>query len=225
MNSISLLKRLLPAAMVIAACCLLATPMRGDTVINTINGNVGYANVGGDPSARRSVEAAWSQASAFTNVSVAAVIDPGGSETDSHSFSGVAFLTNQVGPGTTAANEIGHAPFAVTGTAFNPTTVTLFTALTLPAGTYYLILTAAVGQSGGWETASFPTLVVAAPGVTLVDAHGIGLEPPYPPASLFLQSRSNAVEFRVTGNAVAPEPATMTLAAIGLALVLGRRRK
>ena len=223
MNCIAALKtqRLFAASVVLTACCLFAVPLQADNVINTINGAAGFAILGGPPDARRTLEAAWNQTSAFSNVGVAAMIDPGESETESHSFSGTAFLMNQIGPGTTVANEIGHSPFTVTGTAFNPTLVTLFTGLTLPSGTYYLILTAAVGQTGGWENADVPTLVVAAPGVTLVEQKGLGGEPAYPPTAIFHHLGGNALEFQVTGNAVASEPGALVLAAFGVLPFVG----
>lgn len=85
--------------------------------------------------------AAWSQTDLYSNVSVKAELDGNGT-----AINGTAYLMTQVGPGTTTANQIASADFAVTALPFGPDLTTLFTGLTLGPGTYYLIITA----SGGW---------------------------------------------------------------------------
>ena len=50
-----------------------------------------------------------------------------------------AYLTTQIGPGTTLANEIVSATTNVALLVSAATEVPLFTNLTLPAGTYYLV--------------------------------------------------------------------------------------
>src|SRR5437660_7928025 len=90
-------------AAVLAACLtLLVVPLGAATIISTIGPIGGFSNSSTNPFA---AEASWSQTGTFTNVRISAEIDPGGSSTVSHTFSGNAFLTTKIGPGTTAANE------------------------------------------------------------------------------------------------------------------------
>src|SRR5262249_29384107 len=133
---------------------------------------------------------------------------------------GTAYLMTQVGPGTTTTSEIASTVFSVTGTAFNPTLVTLFTGLALGPGTYHLVLSAPADQSAGWDFALFPSTFVTAPGVTLVNGNLGGIEASYPPATNFSDPFDNILEFSVTGNGAAvPEPATTILLSVGLLLL------
>jgi hypothetical protein len=174
-------------------------------------------------------EVSWMQSDAFSNVSIAVEIDPGGSLTISHSFSGTAYLTTDLGPGTTSADEIADTSFSVTGTAFNPTLETLFDGLTLGPGTYYLVL---VGSSGsgiggvcGWEVDMVSSPVTTGPGITIVDKHGYSPIVGYPPANTFSTPYLYSLQYSVTGDEV-PEPSTAVLWSAGLAVfVFSVRRR
>jgi len=155
-----------------------------------------------------------------------------------------SYITTQIGPGTTIADEIANASqhVSIPSSPFSPplliTPYTLFSGLTLPAGTYYLTVrgTYVSGGSAGWIASPNADLnVVADTGASIVAANlgGIVIDP-YPPASLFLDSSSgtngSGLWFTVTGDAVegVPEPYTIALCFGGLLVLVGgqlRRRR
>src|SRR5204863_8662304 len=63
-------------------------------------------------------------------------------------LTGTAFLTTRVGPGATIADEVARYNYTVTSPLFPHELKTLFSGLTLGAGTYYLIISGS--GSGGW---------------------------------------------------------------------------
>lgn len=104
----------------------------------------------------------WSQTTTYTGVTIQALLNitdsnPGGAP-------GTAYLTNSLGPG--ATNVVPPASFVVPPTQTTPTLTTLFTNLTLPAGTYYLTISNATSNNLGWavDGASTPS---SGPGVTV----------------------------------------------------------
>lgn len=72
---------------------------------------------------------AWHQTTTFTNVSISMPLQDNTSGGPISGVQGVAFLTNQIGPGTTAANEV-TAPFSVSGLTDSFATINLFSGLT-----------------------------------------------------------------------------------------------
>jgi hypothetical protein len=122
-----------------------------------------------------------------------------------------AYLTTQIGSGTTTANEIARATVVFPGWN-NYTNVVLLNIRNLPAGTYYLTLTANGDSScttqincspGAWAGTSSPS-VTAAPGVTANGSFYTPANPPgfaaYPPASSFNKIlTSQSFLFTVTG--------------------------
>jgi hypothetical protein len=156
----------------------------------------------------------WSQTGTYVNVTITVEIDPGtGSGT-----SGTAYLTTQVGPGTSVAQQIATAPFSATGAKFSPVLNTLFTGLTLGPGNYYLVLSSATGL--GWEIATGFITPVADAGVSDIlnaDTSGNPLAA-YPPTSIFGNTTGNLVEFTAIGTAV-PEPSPMALIFSALVLI------
>jgi PEP-CTERM motif-containing protein len=155
----------------------------------------------------------WTQNSAFTGVSIFATISLGPDN-------GFAYLTNRIGPGTTAANEIASTPFVFPATT---TETPLFAGLTLGAGTYYLTLTAASGRSAGWWGTNTQT-VTSASGVTLDSDYDTFTPSSYPPATAFFRGTGTNLLFRVTGIAV-PEPTTVATFGLGIAALFGLRFK
>ena len=148
----------------------------------------------------------WTQNSVFSGVSIFATIGLGPDP-------GFAYLTNQIGPGTTAAaNEIASGPFAFPATS---TETLLFTGLTLSPGTYYLTLTTTSGHSAGWYGTNAPT-VTAAPGVTLHSDYDTFTPAPYPPATNFNTTATTNLLFKVTA---VPEPSAVALFLIGVAVI------
>ena len=161
----------------------------------------------------------WTQNSAFSGVSVFATtgvtLEIGPPEP------GLAFLTTQIGPGTTTANQVASAPFTFPAQSSE---VILFTGLTLAPGTYYLTLADNGNSFGDWFETNNPTLTTAA-GVTLnPDLLAFPVDATYPPASNFLLGGTNLL-FGVTGTAV-PEPSTLATLLIGAGIigVLSKRR-
>jgi len=188
---------------------VLSFPLGATTIISTDLGSAGYTELFGGFAA----DVAWTQTGTFSGATVYAEIDPGGNGTTPSTETGTAYLTTQIGPGTTVADEIASTSFSVTGLAFDPTDDPLFTGLTLGPGTYYLVLTATGSQPGGWEITSTGITPVTAPGVTDIDLghQGTGTAS-YPPALSFSLVNGNPLEFSVTGTSSAtPEPSTLPL--------------
>ncbi len=183
----------------------------------------------------------WTQSDSYENVTVSAMVV---SQSFQNPAPGSAFLTAQIGPGTTTAEQVASAPFlAPVGSAFSASFVPIFTGLTLGPGTYFLTLTGETSALLGeplWRMDT-PSTLVTAPGVTshpeawcVTDDHlafsgcGIGIAP-FIPASPFLdfnQAGNNyRLAFEVTGDpANVPEPTTAILAVWGLAPLVLRRR-
>jgi hypothetical protein len=171
------------------------------------------------------MQATWTETSGYFDATITANLDPG---RDANGFpgvgSGVAYLTTQNGPGTTAANEVAETSFTFpSGTAV---TKTLFTGLTLqPSTSYFLTLTSTGGTSGGWSGVS--------PNINAVITTDIGVTRPvdyvsssgsinaYAPASTFSPSSTAYLVFNVTG---VPEPSATGLLGLGFAVAARRRR-
>lgn len=139
----------------------------------------------------------WTQASA-TRVSISATITGSGSTV-------TAYLTTQIGPGTTAANEIAETTLLLPNNYGDYKDTSLFNLASLPAGTYFLTLNANGGGGGGWA-GSFPT----SPSITTgsgASANGYyvsgdgapGSVAAYPPASNFNGPGPNRTFYNVTG--------------------------
>jgi hypothetical protein len=155
----------------------------------------------------------WTQNGVFAGVAIFATISLGPD-------AGFAYLTNQIGPGTTAANEIASAPFTFPATAIE---TLLLTGLTLGPGTYYLTLTATNGGSAGWWGTNAQT-VTTAPGATLSSDYDTFTPATYPPATNFNTTATTNLLFKVTGTPV-PEPSTLAALLTGIGLIAVGRFK
>lgn len=82
----------------------------------------------------------WTQADTYGTVSVSAKLNSGGAAGQT----GRAYLTTQIGPGTSVANEIASTNFTF---PLQPANLMLFSGLHLPPGTYYLSI---IGDSTTW---------------------------------------------------------------------------
>jgi hypothetical protein len=179
--------------------------------------------------ALQALEASWSQTGTYADVSIWASLT--GSLDGGH---GTAYLTDALGPGTTAAGHllaISSYSLPPTGPGFG-TNVALFSGLRLGPGTYYLTLwneCLFTCQTGGiWDIAN-PTPAILAAGVS--DNGGKishGINSAFPPASDF--SIDTHFVYTVTGTpaATVPEPSTSLLIALavgGRALYNGQRRR
>ena len=139
-----------------------------------------------------------------------------------------AYLTNSLGPGTTAANVVASNTFVSALGDHQPETA--FANLDLGPGTYYMLLVA-LGESNltGWDLTYSPT-VTAVPGLSygtsyvspdIADAGG------FPPASadFFTSAQTGGATllFSISPTAAVPEPASAVLLASGLLLCLRKR--
>lgn len=217
-SSIVLLRRL---ALFYAA---IATSATASTIISTDTGPGGGWN--GNAAAAQG----WTQTSSYTNVTISAEINTG----QTPGAIGDAYLTNQIGTGTTTANQIAATAYSVTGANNAYSDVTLFTGLTLGPGTYYLVITSpdynTTSNGEGWELDL--SSGVADTGVALMSAVNTypnsGIQT-YAPADSFTGNiGGNSYDFSVTAEptAATPEPAPLAclIAAVGLGAVLRRKR-
>ena len=143
---------------------------------------------------------------------------------------GVAgFLTDKVGPGTTALNELAST-VAVPYAPGHVGALTIFSGLTLGPGNYNVTLRGITGFAQLYMSVYDPPTVVVAPGISLLEdgfycctAFGYGPELPLPELAGF------PAAFEVTGDlaqgAAVPEPSTMVLCLGGLIVLVGARMR
>jgi len=143
------------------------------------------------------------------------------------SFTGTVYLTNQIGAGTTLANEIATGSFTSTG-GFD----TVLQNVSFGPGTYFLVFTSAQDTPPqGLVTANGPTTVadVGASAPFGLDVSSTGNA--FAPSDVFTlfntPGQSNGTPlFTITGTSAAPEPATWTLVGAAFAsLLLCRKLK
>jgi hypothetical protein len=146
--------------------------------------------------------ASWTQTSAFSGVSIFGFFvnqNPSGAGA---AATGTAYLTTQVGAGTTVAQQIATAPISTTATV--GTSTQLFSGLNLPAGTYFLVVSPTAGVAGpntlNWST-NFNVngvTVTTAAGVTAnPDFQLFGVAAAYPPASTFNSNKGKILLYSV----------------------------
>ena len=148
----------------------------------------------------------WSETGSYQAVAISLELRTFGIAT------GNAYLTTKVGSGTTASDEVASTSFNFPA---NPTSVVLFTGLTLAAGTYYLTISGVSG-TGGWDGTDSPTPTTA-PGVTQNSNYAVGDSssplPSYPPSGQI--SSAGVLKYAVVGTS-APEPQSTLLLLLGL---------
>jgi PEP-CTERM motif len=169
------------------------------------------------------VGVSWTMNQAYTNVTIAAAIASANA-----GDTATAYLTTAAGPGTTTADVVAVDKFTMP--VFLPLRsapdFTLFTGLSLQAGTYYLIVTTPfdTSEARGWRGTSGTPGITLAPGVTLnssIDSGDGNGDPSFAPDSHFSTS-ATYYQFSVTGTV--PEPSSLALLATGLAASLGLSR-
>jgi hypothetical protein len=181
------------------------------------------------------VTGAWSQTDRLKDVSIDIwVVGTGIFE---------AFLTNQIGPGTTTANEIANSVFDVTS-AVGPQgdLVTVFDGLKLKEGTYYLTIAQSspdTGDVAGWPATVDP-LVTGSPLFDPLPAIAGGslfggIDDTYLPGSLFQESsrdfQSTFQLMQLSGRLDGPLPSVpepgsvLLLSTVFLGVIISLQRK
>ena len=173
----------------------------------------------------------WTSPRTYTGVTIAALL------TSSVGQQGMAYLMTQIGPGTTTASEIARDSFSFPS-AVSP--VTLFSNLTLLAGTYYLVLASPIAQSGGgWRDAYDCGSICSYPTPTITLDLGVIRNTDFLDAGGSVDAYAPASGFHVGGGvhgdpfvqysvAAVPEPAIFVIVGSGLlalACMFGWRRK
>jgi hypothetical protein len=199
---------------IICAIVFLSASFASAGTIISVTGNHDTPYFVGGSAADEMLVGSWTETGSYTNVSISAVL--------SDQFDGnpnttlTAYLTDQIGPGTTAANLI--ASTSIAPTTYDETD-TLFTGLSLGAGSYYLVL-AAPGDFAGWWGTNSATITTD---IGVTDAGDYHADHPngspddtFPPASTFIADASDTFLYTVTGDASAatPEPSTFMLAGL-----------
>jgi hypothetical protein len=196
--------RFLIAAAILTSATIAA---RADAIAG-VAGGIFFAIQSNDPEG-----ISWTQTGSYTDVTISAFLS---SLANGGGGTGTVYLTNQIGPGTTVANQI--AVTTVSGVAHSPATATsLFSGLDLGPGTYYLITASNLGGGGlGWNDYAGNAAIPGISGTNNFDELAEE-EAAYPPASSFFTAGLNQFDFEVTGDPVAtPEPSTLVLLGTGL---------
>jgi hypothetical protein len=156
----------------------------------------------------------WTSTGSYSgaNISVALLGDSGGT--------GMAYLTTQIGPGTTLANQVTTASFAFPSAS---SYVTILSGLSLGAGTYYLTIEETGVLNGAWLGSSSPT-VTTAPNV-IANGQEVAFYN-YPPAYNPADSFSNYFQplDYIVGLTPIPEPSAAWLIILGGGVMVLKRR-
>jgi hypothetical protein len=167
------------------AVALVATSLAGglapayaSTVIAEVSGFTG----GADQSPGNAIS--FTTTSGFTDVTISALLYTADFMTGS---AATVYLTDKIGDGTTTANEIAKVSVTdLPGQFTTDTPAAVFTGLTLPAGTYYVIEASDAGPPGAsWGGPVSPTETTA-PGVTINSILQASSLAGYSPASGFV---------------------------------------
>jgi hypothetical protein len=173
-------------------------------------------------------EEGWTDSAAESNIQILVNVDGFASDA-----SITAYLTNQIGPGTTAAlNQIASVTFTPVGAFQN---AILFSGLSLAPGSYYVTLTGNSSNDQGWSFVnSGVDPIVEAPSVStptsglvnVIPGNSHGVAAAYAPASNFFSTTFEINSFGLSMLVqTTPEPGTLLLMGLGFAgLVLGRRK-
>jgi hypothetical protein len=157
----------------------------------------------------------WTQTGTFSNVTIQANLF-----STSGTASGNAYLTTQIGAGTTVAQQVAAAAVSTGNTLASGVSTTLFSGLTLGPGTYYVSVS---GINLGLGGAS-PAVTVVGTGVTENQDGVVFITAPYPPASGFF-NKGTFILFSATSTPGSPSstvgvPALSSFAMLATALML-----
>jgi hypothetical protein len=175
-------------------CVMLSATALSAANIVTVTGPFNFNNNG-------TSYVSWTQTAAYSGVSIAATFVNGSPSAPGAAASGNVYLTTQTGAGTTVAQQIATAPVSSTATGGGGTSMTLFTGLTLNAGTYFLVMSPTVAfgaNSMAWSFGS-PVTVTTAAGVTANTSFSASAVAAYPPASTFTNTKGQGMMYSVLG--------------------------
>jgi hypothetical protein len=166
----------------------------------------------------------WQQNALYNNVTITAPLEDNTSGGPIAGVEGTVYLTNAIGPGTTAGNVIA-GPVSISGLTNTFTTRTLFTGLTLNAGNYYLVFVSTNTNplSMSMQGSSTP-VVTAGAGVTPLGG-GAALAPnAFPPATSVALSQPGNLFVDVSGTLVSnfavPAVSSWAMVLLGCVLLL-----
>ena len=197
-----------------------AAPLLADPIVSeagNVSGGVGLFNHG---TFAQTFMVSWTQANLSTDVAISATIGWPQGTFPVPPLSGTAILTNHIGPGTTAANEIASASFTAPSDTF--TDENLFLGLSLTGGTYYLILSANGANNPVWADT-----ISNSPGSSLTTGQDVSFNGFFisgdtnadPALDTFVPD-TRALLFSVSGTAAVPESSTW-LVCIPVSAALG----
>ena len=174
--------------------------------------------------------ATWSQTFTATGVAISSPLGHIFPVPNPLVLTGTAYLTRQIGPGTTVASEVARAAFERPATT-TFTEVRLFSDLTLGPGTYYLVLVPTQDEGMGWIATDSPTITLAAGAASgrdfFVNDDTGTLDFLYPPASTFVPSPAfdpNKLMFKVVGlPPLVASPASLSFSFVQLSEAAIRR--
>jgi hypothetical protein len=215
---------LIPSALIAVIACILLNPppCRAGTIIE-VDANPATIAQGLGGEFQQNVGVSWTMNQAFSAVTIeAAIASANAGDT------ATAYLTTAAGPGTTTADVVAESTFGLP--VFLPLRsapdFTIFTGLTLSAGTYYLIITTPFDSSEarGWRGTSNAPEVTTAPGVTLnpsLLSADTASDPNFAPDSNFSIS-PNTYQFAVFS---VPEPSSLVLGCLAVLTSAWRFRR
>lgn len=188
---------------------------RGDTVVSSAGNFDGWIVL----YSGEAFAVSWTQSTELTNVSISAELSGLGSATET----GRAFLTTALGLGTTMADQVAFQAFTFPSTE---SSITLFSGLDLPAGTYYLSV---VGDSpsygSGWISSTAPTIQTG-PGDAFANNYGFrSPTTPFLPSSDVWVDSPHSPNYAVTGTSAVPEPAASGLLLFAFPFLMPARRR
>ena len=203
----------------ILAVFLLGQAAFGSTIVFNLAGGTSGSEGG-------LLAVSWTQIGAYTDVSIGANLAaanglPGTDAT------GTAFLMKQIGSGTTAAEEIASAPISVFGNPGTNAMTSLFSSLSLDAGTYDLVIDPSDVNSIDsldWDGAGTPTQTLGSGVSNVMSFMGASTTASFAPANTFASDNLSHI-FEVQGTpgtqtpTATPEPSTTILIGCGLAVL------
>ena len=225
--------RLVPALALVVAVCGMPGPAAAGPLIrftDTRPDGSGFWPLNDDFS---NVAVSWTQSVASSNVSLSVVLGRGAGAS-----TGAWYVTNAIGPGTTAANVLDSGIYDLS--AAGPLTseqvynlnlaprIVLTSGLSFAPGTYHLVLDGPVSQfidGAEWLGDVRPDITLAA-GFTLGSSLGTEVVDAFAPASVFSPLSPRVMVFEIDGDtAVVPLPASLPLMVAGLVLLGVLRRR